>query len=236
MQPSLKFIETPYPSSHLGNLLAQFRAKGYVVLPNVFKRESVDKFRQEVESAIVKTQDGHFELPDDRPELVYPLKAPRIRDPLSLALSPSQMAPKISVFETAWLISESGKNLGGWHKDRQHEGMPSREYHYPLAVHLGIYYRDIESIEEDTNYWLFSIDLAEGNGGDYSVINIFQVDMMSHEHFKLVTSPGSFIDFFCLRQVARFRSNEHTIEDFAKILYTLSLCLLLWLIISHQFS
>ena len=81
---------------------------------------------------------------------------------------------------------------------------------------------DIESIEEDTNYWLFSIDLAEGNGGDYSVINIFQVDTMSHEHFKLVTSPGSFIDFFCLRQVARFRSNEHTIEDFAKILYTLS--------------
>ncbi len=148
MQPSLKFIETPYPSSHLGNLLAQFRAKGYVVLPNVFKRESVDSFRQEVESAIVKTQDGHFELPDDRPELVYPLKAPRIRDPLSLALSPSQMAPKISVFETAWLISESGKNLGGWHKDRQHEGMPSREYHYPLAVHLGIYYRDIESIED----------------------------------------------------------------------------------------
>ena len=154
MELSLKFVETPYPSNHLGNLLARFRTKGYVVLPNVFERESVDNFRQEVEAAIVKNQDGRFELPDDRPELVYPLKAPRIRAPLSGALSPSQMLPKISVFETAWLISQSGKNLrettqiGSWHKDRQHEGMPGREYHYPLAVHLGIYYRDIESIED----------------------------------------------------------------------------------------
>ena len=82
---------------------------------------------------------------------------------------------------------------------------------------------DIESIEEEDNYWLFSIDLAEGNGGDYSVINIFKVEIMSNENFKLITNPGSFIDFFCLKQVARFRSNEHTIEDFAKILYTLTL-------------
>jgi hypothetical protein len=82
---------------------------------------------------------------------------------------------------------------------------------------------DIESIEEEDNYWLFSIDLAEGNGGDYSVINIFKVEIMSIENFKLITNPGSFIDFFCLKQVARFRSNEHTIEEFAKILYTLTL-------------
>ena len=42
MEPSLKFVEKPYPPSHLGNLLAKFRAKGFVVLPNVFERESVD--------------------------------------------------------------------------------------------------------------------------------------------------------------------------------------------------
>lgn len=80
---------------------------------------------------------------------------------------------------------------------------------------------NIESIEEEDNYWLFSIDLAEGNGGNYSVINIFKVEVLLSKYFNLVTSPGSFIDFFCLRQIARFRSNEHTIEDFAKILYTL---------------
>jgi len=148
LEPSLKFVEQPYPSSHLGNLLAKFRAKGFVVLPNVFERKSVDDFRQEVEAAVVKNQGGRLELPDDRPELVYPLRAPRIRAPLSGALSPSQMAPKVSVFETAWLISQSGEMAGGWHKDRQHEGMPGREYHYPLGVHLGIYYRDMEDIED----------------------------------------------------------------------------------------
>ena len=148
MEPSLKFVEEPYPLRHLGNLLAQFRAKGFVVLPNVFERESVDDFRQEVEAAVVKNQGGRLELPDDRPELVYPLRAPRIRAPLCGALSPSQIATKVSVFETAWLISQSGEMAGGWHKDRQHEGMPGREYHYPLGVHLGIYYRDMEDIED----------------------------------------------------------------------------------------
>ena len=149
MEPSLKFVEEPYPLRHLGNLLAQFRAKGFVVLPNVFERESVDGFRQEVEAAVVKNQGGRLELPEDRPELVYPLRAPRIRAPLCGALSPSQIATKASVFETAWLISQSGKMTDDWHKDRQHDvGMPGNEYHYPLCVHLGIYYRDMEDIED----------------------------------------------------------------------------------------
>ena len=149
MEPSLKFVEEPYPLGHLGNLLAQFRAKGFVVLPNVFERESVDCIRQEVEAAVVKNQGGRLELPEDRPELVYPLRAPRIRAPLCGALSPSQIATKASVFETAWLISQSGKMTDDWHKDRQHDvGMPGNEYHYPLGVHLGIYYRDMEDIED----------------------------------------------------------------------------------------
>ena len=149
MEPSLKFVEEPYPLRHLGNLLAQFRAKGFVVLPNVFERESVDDFRQEVEAAVVKNQGGRLELPEDRPELVYPLRAPRIRAPLCGALSPSQIATKASVFETAWLISPSGEMTDDWHKDRQHDvGMPGQEYHYPLGVHLGIYYRDMEDIED----------------------------------------------------------------------------------------
>ena len=149
MEPSLKFVEEPYPSSHLGNLLAQFRAKGFVVLPNVFERESVDSFRQEVEAAVVKNQGERLELPEDRPELVYPLRVPRIRTPFCGALSPSQIATKASVFETAWLISQSGEMTDDWHKDRQHDvGMPGNEYHYPLGVHLGIYYRDMEDIED----------------------------------------------------------------------------------------
>ena len=81
---------------------------------------------------------------------------------------------------------------------------------------------NLEEIEEDTNYWVFSIDIAEGNGGDYSIINIFKIELMDERDWKKVTSPGSFTDFFRLRQVGRFRSNEHTIEEFAKAVYILS--------------
>ena len=82
---------------------------------------------------------------------------------------------------------------------------------------------DIETSKDENNYFLFSIDIAEGNGGDYSVINIFKVDPMSKKEIENVVSPGAMYDFFKLRQVGVFRSNEHPIEDFAKILYTLSI-------------
>lgn len=80
---------------------------------------------------------------------------------------------------------------------------------------------DIEEVREQHNYWLFSVDIAEGNGGDYSVINIFQVAPMAIEDFDKVVSPGSMMDFFGLKQVGRFKSNQHPIEDFAKVLYIL---------------
>jgi hypothetical protein len=81
---------------------------------------------------------------------------------------------------------------------------------------------NLDEIEEDYNYWVFSVDIAEGTGGDYSVINIFQVKMLDKSDWKSVTTPGSFVDFFGIRQIARFRSNEHTIEEFAKTLYILA--------------
>ena len=81
---------------------------------------------------------------------------------------------------------------------------------------------NLYEIEEDYNYWVFSVDIAEGTGGDYSVINIFQIQMLDQSDWKNVTTPGSFIDFFGIRQVGRFRSNEHTIEEFAKTLYILA--------------
>ena len=55
---------------------------------------------------------------------------------------------------------------------------------------------DLESVEEDSNYWVFSVDIAEGTGGDFSVINIFEVKMLDEKDWKGVTTPGSFVDFF----------------------------------------
>lgn len=81
---------------------------------------------------------------------------------------------------------------------------------------------DPEAAKESGRYYAFSIDIAEGNGGDYSVINMFEVVPMEEKHMELLNNPGAMYDFFKLRQIGIFRSNEHVIEDFAKILYTLS--------------
>jgi hypothetical protein len=82
---------------------------------------------------------------------------------------------------------------------------------------------DISEIENENSYWAFSVDIAEGNGGDYSVINIFHVGPMERGDIKKIKAPGAFMEFFGLRQVGVFRSNQHTIEDFSKILYTLAI-------------
>lgn len=82
---------------------------------------------------------------------------------------------------------------------------------------------DVEMCRTEDRYWLFTVDIAEGNGGDYSVINIFEIVPMDLKEINNVNTPGAMYDFFKLEQVGRFRSNEHVIEDFAKVLYTLAI-------------
>jgi hypothetical protein len=81
---------------------------------------------------------------------------------------------------------------------------------------------DIDECRNPEKFWLFSVDIAEGNGGDASVINIFELQPMNMKELEAVNNAGAMYDFFKFKQVARFRSNEHVIEDFAKVLYTLS--------------
>ena len=82
---------------------------------------------------------------------------------------------------------------------------------------------DVEDASNSQRYYLFSVDIAEGNGGDHSVINIFEVEPMDDKDIENFISPGAMYDFFKLNQVGVFHSNEHPIEDFAKILYTLAI-------------
>ena len=82
---------------------------------------------------------------------------------------------------------------------------------------------DVESANDPNKYYLFSVDIAEGNGGDFSVINIFEVEPMADKDIKSYVGPQAMYDFFKINQVAVFRSNEHPIEDFAKVLYTLAI-------------
>ena len=81
---------------------------------------------------------------------------------------------------------------------------------------------DPEMAKESDKYFTFSIDIAEGNGGDYSVINMFELVPIEEKQMDVLLNPSSMQDFFGLKQIGIFRSNEHVIEDFAKISYTLS--------------
>lgn len=80
---------------------------------------------------------------------------------------------------------------------------------------------DGSEFKDKNRYWVFSIDLAEGVGGDYTVFNIWEIIPMERKDFDRISSPSSINDFFAFKQVGVFRSNEHSVEDTSKILYTL---------------
>jgi len=75
---------------------------------------------------------------------------------------------------------------------------------------------------DNEKYYVFSVDIADGSGGDFSVINIFQLQLVNKKYWKYFISPSAMKEFFGLKQIARFSGNEHSIEDFSKILYTLA--------------
>jgi hypothetical protein len=80
---------------------------------------------------------------------------------------------------------------------------------------------DITEIENDANFFVTSIDLAEGIGRDYTVFNIFKIEALNDDDIDSIDSPGGIYEFFGLRQIGLFRSNIHDIDDASKILYSL---------------
>jgi len=76
-------------------------------------------------------------------------------------------------------------------------------------------------IDDPENFFVFSVDIAEGVGRDFSVINIFKVINISASDIEMTNNFTGLSDFFGLEQVGIFRSNLHNIDDFSKILYCL---------------
>ena len=67
---------------------------------------------------------------------------------------------------------------------------------------------------------VISVDISEGLGQDYSVINIFQIAAKSRELIELQKPAYSNIsDFFKLEQIGIYRSNYVSIKQLAEILY-----------------
>lgn len=67
---------------------------------------------------------------------------------------------------------------------------------------------------------IISVDLAEGLGQDYSVINIFKVDVKDYDIIEKFRHRFTRLnDFFKLEQIGIFRSNVLSVKQIAEILY-----------------
>lgn len=143
-KPALEFVEELYTKEEVDSMMTVFRDKGWVILPDVLKRESVDPFREQLEKLVINTGTG-YTIPHECPHYVHATYAPRGRQVLPYSLSHSQAKPKPCLHTTIVIIQKDGDTsyIPDWHKDREPDGMPSKEYHYPMDVFLAFYFEDI---------------------------------------------------------------------------------------------
>lgn len=78
---------------------------------------------------------------------------------------------------------------------------------------------DISRFKDERRRFINSIDLAEGVGGDYSVINWFEILPMTLEEISKVSIIEDEYSFFKMVQVAMFRSNQIIVPELAKWFY-----------------
>ena len=70
---------------------------------------------------------------------------------------------------------------------------------------------------------VIGIDLGEGLGEDYSVLNVFRLLPKSDEEIDLNKRKlDDVYDYFKLEQIAYFRSNIHSVKEVAHVLYLLA--------------
>jgi hypothetical protein len=69
---------------------------------------------------------------------------------------------------------------------------------------------------------VISVDISEGLGQDYSVINIFKISPKGEETIELQHHTyTNMTDFFCLEQIGMFRSNHVSVKQLAELFYVL---------------
>ena len=77
-EPKLIFNETLYSTEEINAMAAEFRETGFVVLPEVFKRETVPGFKAQLEELMFHNGTA-YTLPDDCPHYIHAALAPRGR-------------------------------------------------------------------------------------------------------------------------------------------------------------
>lgn len=85
-----------------------------------------------------------------------------------------------------------------------------------FTVHPSYAKRSPSDYKNDKSYYIFSIDTADGVGGDYSVLNIYKaVALPVKELLKKKEAIRGEVDTVSLIQVATLRSNEIDVNQFA---------------------
>ena len=168
MGVALEFVEEPYTPAQFAAIVGEFHAKGFAILPAVFVRSSVPAFRAHVERLIQQHGDGR--MPPDAPEIIEPIRAPRIRSVLAACsdaeLSPWSEEPGAATYVD--LDSDDGSTMRttpGYVDldDADHGGVP-----YPPAVQrqpgggleVSTFQRPFAQVTAAT--WLASIDTQPG--------------------------------------------------------------------------
>ena len=78
---------------------------------------------------------------------------------------------------------------------------------------------DPADFSDQGSKFVFSIDLAGGTGGDYSVITIYKIIPVSKNQMDKITVATSIKDFYKMVEVAKIRTNEVEVDTLAKIFY-----------------
>ena len=81
---------------------------------------------------------------------------------------------------------------------------------------------DLEDLKNPKYLWAMSIDLAEGGGGDNSILNFFRLQPKPKELISKIDVKSEDYkksDFFQLVQVGRFKSNTIDLTTLAKLVY-----------------
>jgi hypothetical protein len=102
---------------------------------------------------------------------------------------------------------------------------------HELTKRLKFAYTDLQWVDDDDIFapimrnsvkGIMSVDISEGLGQDYSIINVFKISKKPQEIIEL--QQGSYTqlsDFFCLEQIAIYRSNFVSVKQLAELFYTL---------------
>lgn len=81
---------------------------------------------------------------------------------------------------------------------------------------------DPNKIWDDDDKFAITIDLADGVGRDYTVLNLWKIEPMSIAQIRNIKNFSEENDFFRLRQVGRFHSNIRSIEEVTRVLEMLA--------------